>query len=168
MSTTIEIIIRTIAAFLWIWMFTLLIGKQIISHGAYHLYALSAVLGTIAGNMAFNVAIKWMYFLISLIVLTVIGYVLTLSLLKLGKARKWITGEPTIIIKEGKLLEQNMKKAKVSMDSLMQGLRSKDIFDVKEVEMALLETNGSLSVLKKPEYRNSTKKDLSDYYSKLR
>ncbi|MCY9667113.1 DUF421 domain-containing protein [Paenibacillus alginolyticus] len=160
MLHTIEIIIRSFVAFLWLWGFIKLIGKQIINQNTNHLFVLSTILGTIAGNMAFNININFIYFLLSLFIMSVIGYLLTLISLKSNKSRKWISGEPTIIIKDGNLLDQNMKKCKYTLDSLEQGLRSKDIFDLKEVEYAVLETNGTLSVLKKLDYRNVMKKDL--------
>jgi len=47
-----------------------------------------------------------------------------------------------------------------SLDSLKQALRGKDIFNIEEVECAILEINGSLSVLKKPQYQNITKQDI--------
>ncbi|MFD0693956.1 DUF421 domain-containing protein [Paenibacillus sp. GCM10027628] len=161
MLQTVEIILRTIVAFMWLWMFMHLVGKLIIAHSNYHFFILSTVLGTIAGNMAFNIHIQFIYFLLSLFIFSGIGYALTVISLKSSKARKWISGEPTIIISNGSLLENNMKKCKYTLDSLQQGLRSKDIFDLKEVEYAVLETNGSLSVLKKIDYRNVINKDLS-------
>lgn len=58
-----------------------------------------------------------------------------------------------------------MKKIKYSLDSLIQSLREKDIFDIDEVEYAILETNGKISVKKKPEYKTVTMKDLKLPYS---
>jgi uncharacterized membrane protein YcaP (DUF421 family) len=68
--------------------------------------------------------------------------------------------EPTVVIQDGKILEENMKKLKLTMDSLNQALRGKDAFDIDEVEYAIVGADGHLSVLKKPPHRNVTKKDL--------
>jgi len=160
MSPTLEIVIRNLLAFLLLWFLTKLIGKQIIANSSYHLYVLSALLGTIAGNMAFNLKIRLVYFLLSLLIIGGIGYAMTYLSLYSIRTRKWILGECTTLIKDGTVLEQNMKKCKFSMDLLEQGLRSKDIFDITEVEVAILETNGTLSVLKKSPNRNATKEDL--------
>lgn len=159
MSEIIEIIIRAIVAFLWLWLFTVLVGKQLISHNTYHLFVLSSILGTISGNMAFNIKIPFMYFLLSLFVTSGIGYIMMLISLKHKKARKWISGDPVTLIKDGNIMEQNMQKSNFTLDSLKQGLRNKNIFDLKEVELAILEIDGSLSVLPKTEYRNLTQKD---------
>ncbi|MEH7470886.1 DUF421 domain-containing protein, partial [Priestia megaterium] len=66
----------------------------------------------------------------------------------------------TILIKEGKILEENVKKEKYTVDELMEQLRKKDIFYVEDVAFAMLETNGELSVLLKKEKQNVTREDL--------
>jgi uncharacterized membrane protein YcaP (DUF421 family) len=163
MSESVEIILRTLVAFCWLWSFTLLIGKQFLTHSTYHLFVVSAILGTISGNMAFNTKIPFVYFLLSMFVISILGYSLMLISLKNKKARKWISGEPLMLIKEGNVLEQNMRKANFSLDFLKQGLRNKEIFDLSEVDLAILETSGTLSVLKKTCYRNATKQDLFEW-----
>lgn len=79
-----------------------------------------------------------------------IVFILNLIAVRNSRFRKWISGEPTTLIQNGQILEDSMKKMGYSLDSLKQALRSKDIFHLDEVECAILEINGSLSVLKKP------------------
>lgn len=74
--------------------------------------------------------------------------------------RSWISGSPTVLIENGKILEGNMKKVRYSLDSLDQALREKEIFNLEVVEYAVLEDNGMVSVLKKQEYQYVTRKDL--------
>lgn len=64
------------------------------------------------------------------------------------KIRKWFAGKPTVVIENGKILEQNLRKIQFTLDTLSQELREKDIFDIEEVQYAILELNGKLSVLK--------------------
>ena len=71
--------------------------------------------------------------------------------LKNKKARKILEGEPTFIVTKGKLNYENMKKCKYSMDSLSQHLRQQSVSSVSEIEYAILEPNGHLSLLKKIE-----------------
>ena len=80
--------------------------------------------------------------------------------MKNRKARKFLAGDPTIVIENGKVLEKNMNKMRYTIDYLNQQLREKDVFNVEEVLFAIIETNGSLTVLKKPQYRNVTRQDL--------
>ncbi|MFC4402602.1 DUF421 domain-containing protein [Gracilibacillus xinjiangensis] len=71
-----------------------------------------------------------------------------------------ITLEPTVVIHEGMLIKTNLKKIGFSIDNILQMLREKSIFDISEVETAIIEANGSLSVLKKQPKRAVTLGDL--------
>lgn len=78
---------------------------------------------------------------------------------KSSKARGLLDGEPTILIKHGKIIEKALSSNKLNMDDLTMLLRIKNVFAVSEVEYAILEPNGQLSVLKKEEFEPVTKKD---------
>lgn len=80
--------------------------------------------------------------------------------LKNSKGRKFLAGDPTIVMQNGKILEGNMNKMRYTLDYLNQQLRERDIFNIEEVLFAIVETNGTLTVLKKPQFRNVTKQDL--------
>ena len=69
--------------------------------------------------------------------------------LKSGKYRRVVEGNAVFIIKEGKLDIKALKKLRYSIDDIMEGLRQKDVFDISDVEYAVVETNGNLSVLLK-------------------
>lgn len=160
MPDILEVIIRTVTAFILLWIFIQILGKQTIGQTTYHLFIASITLGTIAGNLAFNIKVKFGYFIISFLVMSGIAYFLTIVALKSRTCRKWVIGEPVKIIENGKILEENMRRLKYTLDTLNYGLREKDIFNIEEVEYAILEINGTLSVLKKAAYRNVTKQDL--------
>ena len=160
MSGSVEIIFRTFTAFILLWVFVQLLGKQTIAQRTYHLYIASITMGTIAGNLAFNIKIKFLYFIISIIIMGTVVFMLNLVAVRNPRFGKWIAGEPAILIQKGQILEESMERMGYSLDSLKQALRGKDIFNIEEVECAILEINGSLSVLKKKQYQNTTKQDL--------
>ena len=83
--------------------------------------------------------------------LLLINAALTQLVWKNQKARKIIEGSPTILIRHGKLLEENLKKEKVTEDSLTQALREHGIATIRDVNIAVLEIDGSISVLKNDE-----------------
>lgn len=161
MTEITEIIIRGITAFLFLMVLAYLIGKQMMGQMSYPHFVAAITLGSIAGNTVFNIKIKFLYFIVSLVIFSLITLGFTYMSIKSNKARKWIDGEPAVLIENGKIAEQTMEKLCFSIDFLNQGLRKKDVFDLNEVEYAVLERDGSLSVLKKPDFRNVTKKDLS-------
>jgi uncharacterized membrane protein YcaP (DUF421 family) len=160
MSGSIEIIFRTFTAFILLWVFVQLLGKQTIAQRTYHLYIASITMGTIAGNLAFNIKIKFLYFIISIIIMGTVVFMLNLVAVRNPRFGKWIAGEPAILIQKGQILEETMERMGYSLDSLKQALRGKDIFNIEEVECAILEINGTLSVLKKKQYQNTIKQDL--------
>ncbi|WP_144555771.1 DUF421 domain-containing protein [Bacillus sp. X1(2014)] len=163
MSESVEIIIRTFISFIILWIFVLILGKQTIAHKTYHLYIASITMGTIAGNLAFNLGIKILYFIISFLLMGTVVFILNLVAVRNPRLRKWIAGEPATLIQNGEILVESMERMRYSLDSLKQALRGKDIFNIEEVECAILEINGSLSVLKKPQYLTTTKEDLKQF-----
>jgi uncharacterized membrane protein YcaP (DUF421 family) len=157
-----EIIIRTFIAFTLVMIIAKILGKHTLTQMTYYDFVSSITLGAITGNIAFNTGIKSGYLTVALITFGGIAYIVALLTMKSRKLRKWFSGKPTIVIESGKILENNLKKLKFSLDTLDQELREKDIFDINEVEYAVLELNGKLSVLKKPEFRQITQRDLLD------
>jgi uncharacterized membrane protein YcaP (DUF421 family) len=161
MHILLEVTIRSIIAFVLVMVIARIMGKRTISQLTYYDFVASITLGAIVGNIAFNTFLKAWQIIASLVVFSGIAFIVAIISLKSRNMRKWLSGRPTIVIENGKILEENMRKLTFSMDTLNQELREKDIFDIEEVEYAVIELNGKLSVLKKPEYRQITRKDLS-------
>jgi uncharacterized membrane protein YcaP (DUF421 family) len=160
-----EIIVRTFIAFVLIMIIAKILGKQTLTQMTYYDFVSSITLGAITANLAFNTLSKPGPLTVSLVTFGGIVYIVMLLTLKSRKLRKWLSGKPTIVIENGMILDGNLKKIKLSMDTLIHELREKDIFNLEEVDYAVLELNGKLSVLKKPEYQQITKKDLLDLKS---
>jgi uncharacterized membrane protein YcaP (DUF421 family) len=157
----VETIIRTLAAILIIMGVARMIGKQTISQMTYHDFVAAITVGAITANLAFNTALSFWAICVSLVIFGGVTLLMTILSLKSRKWRKWVSGKPTVLIENGKILENNLKRLKFNLDTLNQELREKNVFDIEEVEYAVLELNGRISVLKKPEYRHVTRKDLS-------
>jgi len=160
MHEYIHIFLRSMAAFIILLLITRLLGKQTLSNMNFHEFVTAVILGAIGANFAFNEKIKVIHMLISLIVFTGTSYLLAKLLVRNRTIRKWTEGTPTVLIEDGKILEENLKKNNLTLDSLNQLLRQKDIFDIGEVDHAFLELNGKISVMKKDEHRHVTLKDL--------
>ena len=82
-------------------------------------------------------------------IVTILGIELVLSSLCLRSMglRRLLCGKPVILIEEGRILQQNLRKTRVTMDELTEALREKDVLDLRSVQYAILETNGKVSVL---------------------
>ncbi|MUG67995.1 DUF421 domain-containing protein [Paenibacillus campinasensis] len=154
------ILIRSFSAFIILMLIARALGKQTLSNMNFHDFVTAVILGAIAANFAFNEKIEVTHLLIALSVFTITSYILSKLLLKFRKFKMWTEGTPTVLIEGGLILEDNMKKNNMTMDSLNEQLRQKEIFNIEDVEYALLEINGKLSVQKKKEQQFVTLKDL--------
>mgnify|MGYP002338725650 CR=1 FL=1 len=138
---------------------TRIVGRKLLSQITFFNFVIGVTIGTVGGGYIVNRA-KGGAVLLSPIVLVLCTLALSYLVLKSLKFRKLILGEPIVIIQNGKILEENMYKARYTLDSLRMQLREKDVFDIKEVEFAILEPDGELSVLKKSYYDSITRQDL--------
>lgn len=93
--------------------------------------------------------------------LTVLGLELLLSWLTMRSIffRRVFCGKPVILIDNGKILQDNLKRTRVTLDELTGHLRQKDVLDITQVQYAILETNGSLSVFPYPMHRPPSAED---------
>ena len=94
-------------------------------------------------------------------ILTVLGVELLLSALSLQSIflRKLLCGKPVILIENGNILQENLRKTRVTLDELTGHLREKDVLDLASVQFAILETNGNLSVFPYPKERPATARE---------
>ena len=94
-------------------------------------------------------------------ILTVLGMELVLSgaMLRSIRLRKFLCGKPVILIENGNILQQNLRKTRITIDELTGHLREKDVLDIRSVQYAILETNGNLSVFPFPAEVPASAKD---------
>ncbi|MCJ8007177.1 DUF421 domain-containing protein [Lederbergia wuyishanensis] len=160
MPDHIEVILRSIISFSLLLVGARILGKQTIAQMTMFDFVAAISLGAISGNLAFNTSVKVHHIIIAFTIYVAILFLIAIISLKNRKGRKLLAGDPTIVIQNGKVLEQNMKKMRYTLDYLNQQLREKDVFNIDEVLFAMVETNGTLTVQKKPEFRNVTRQDL--------
>ena len=93
--------------------------------------------------------------------LLIIGVVLLAKIqIWFPKSRKFINGVPSILIKDGKMKLEELKKARLSTDELEGALRLRKIGNVEDIELAILEPNGKISTVLKPNKTPATKEDI--------
>ena len=94
-------------------------------------------------------------------ILTVLGLELVLSWATLRSLafRKVLCGKPVILIENGRILQSRLRQTRITLDELMGHLRQKDVLNPQQVQYAILETNGTLSVFPYPEHRPPSAKE---------
>ncbi|MGE6632197.1 DUF421 domain-containing protein [Bacillus sp. NPDC077027] len=161
MPDHVEVILRTFLAFAILFAGARLLGKQTIAQMNIFDFIASISLGAIAANVSFNTDIPVHHTGIAFVCLVLIIYMISIVALRSRKIRGFMAGKPTLVIQNGKILEHNMKRMRYTLDYLNQQLREKDVFDITEVEFAIVETDGSMSLKKYPSYEAVTRKDLN-------
>ncbi|WP_425802403.1 DUF421 domain-containing protein [Desulfitobacterium sp. Sab5] len=156
-----NILLRIVLAVTLLLLATKLLTKRSLSNLTYFDYTAGALLGTISGNLAFNLKISISNFILSIAGTTFILVLFSYFSFKFKPIRKILAGEPTLLIKNGKILENTLQKLNYSFDYLMQQLRQENVFDLSKVEFAILEPSGELSILLKSQYNPLTPQDLN-------
>lgn len=156
----VEIIIRSSVAFVLLIIASKLVGKKAIAQYSFFEAASTMIIGVILAIGSFHIGIPVSYSLVAIIFwITIVALVNYVSLKSIS-FRNLIDGQGVPIIKDGKVLEDNLKKQRYTTDDLLKQLRAKNVFKVADVEFAVLEASGDINVLLKKENQPLTAKDM--------
>lgn len=160
MDGYLEMFFDLVFSFLALFVITKILGKTQISQITAFDFISAIVLGELVGNALYDdqIGIPQIAFVVA--VWGGLMYITEFTTQKFKRSRFLLEGHPVIIIHNGKLIRDEMKKNKLDVNQLKHMLRAKDVFSMDEVEYAILETNGTMSVMKKSEYQNPTRKDM--------
>lgn len=154
------ILIRSVFAFVLLFFMSRLMGKKQISQLTFFDYCVGITIGSIASSMSVDQNVKISNGVTSLIIWGLFPILLSYGGMKSRKFLRLTDGKPAILIKNGEVQEDLMKKNAVTIEELILLLRNKGIFSIADVEMAVWETNGQLSVMQKKELQPVTPKIL--------
>ena len=138
---------------------TKIMGHKQVSQLDFFDYVCGITIGSIGAEMATELGEPYKP-LIALCVYGLVSLLLNLLAHKLPKTRKYINGTPTILMNEGKIYRQNLKKSKIDLSEFMLLCREQGYFDLDEIQLAVFEHNGKLSILPKAAKRPATPTDL--------
>jgi len=154
-----EVLWKSLVVFVLLIGLSRLLGRKLLSQMTFADFTVAVTVGTISGAFVVT-TVKGLYVLFAPVILVLAAILIAYLNIKSIPARKIIEGEPILIIQNGKLLKKNMLRLRYSIDDLEMQLRSKNVFNFSEVEFALVESNGQLSVLKKSQHLPATPQDL--------
>ncbi|CAM3477892.1 DUF421 domain-containing protein [Marinicrinis lubricantis] len=153
MPDWLEIALRTLLSIIVLFFLTKLLGKRQISQLSFFEYITGITIGSLAAYISLDLEANWYLGLVSLGVWVLFSLMIEFVQLKSKPFRDFVEGKSTILIKDGKILEDNMKKERLTSDELLQQLRRKNIFKTADVEFALIEPSGEINVLLKKDYQ---------------
>lgn len=148
------ICVRGIISFFTLLIFTRILGKQQIGQITFFDYILGITIGSFAASLTVDLSsAAWPHW-VGLLVWIVLGIMLQIVSIKSKSISQYINDEPTIVMYEGKILGDNLKETKYTLTDLLEELRLKDVFDINEVKLTIIERNGHISILKKGDFQN--------------
>ncbi|MFZ5642024.1 MAG: YetF domain-containing protein [Bacillota bacterium] len=138
-----------------------LVGKTQLSQITPFDFISALVLGELLGNAVYDSEINLSFIIYALFLWAILHIAVENVGQKFIKVRGYTLGNPAIVIRNGMIDREQLKQNKININQLQTLLRQKDTFSVREVEYAILEPNGTLSVLKKSPYQTTERKDLN-------
>ncbi|WHY98034.1 DUF421 domain-containing protein [Peribacillus simplex] len=161
MPDWIEIVLRSLFFLIVLFVITKVLGKKQLSQLSFFEYVTGITIGNVGAELATKVEGNIIHGVLSILVFAIAPFIAGSISLKSKTFRDLVEGKASVFIKDGKVMEDNLKKEKYTIDELLGLLRKKDVFDISEVEFALLEANGDFSVMLKKQNQPITPKDLN-------
>lgn len=155
------VFIRTLILFTIVVVVMRIMGKRQIGELQPFELAVAIMISELAAVPMQNTGIPLINGIIPILTLLIAQLVLSFVSLKSVRARGLICGKPSILIENGKINEENLRKEMFTLNDLLEQLRIKDVPNIADVEFAILETNGQLSVIPKSQKRPLNPEDLN-------
>ena len=152
---------RAILLYILVLVVMRLMGKREIGQLQPFELAISIMIADLASIPMTDIGIPISNGIIPILGLLVMHLVISMINMKSIKAREVICGKPRILIYRGKINEQALKKERFTINELEERLRGNNIFNLGDVEFAILETSGQVTVIQKPEKRNTIPEDFN-------
>lgn len=156
-----NIVLRGILFIVALFLMTKILGSKQISQLSFFEYISGITIGSVAAEVITGLESNILHGVVLIILIGGMTYFVDVFSLKSKKFRDFAEGKASVFIKDGKIMEDSMKKNHYTIDDLNSLLRKKNVFKTADVEFAVLEPNGDISVLLKKENQPLTPKDLN-------
>ena len=153
--------IRSIIIYIIVLIVMRLMGKREIGQMQPFELAISIMIADLASIPMTDIGIPISNGIIPILGLLVMHLVISVLNIKSSKIREFICGKPTVLINNGRIDENQMRKERFTLNELEEKLRSNNVMNIGDVEFAILETSGDISVIQKPNKRTTTPEDFN-------
>lgn len=158
---TVKVLIFSIVAYATLFIIAKILGKKQIAQLSFIDYVVGITIGSIAAEMATDTVNPFYHYLIAMGVFLLFDVAVTFISRKGRNVKTLLCGKPIIIIDNGQINYEELKKSKLTIDELIGMARDKDCFDINDIAFGILETSGKLSILPKAEQKPPVCKDLN-------
>lgn len=156
----IKVILTSLLSAVSLFVIAKIMGHKQMAQLDFFDYITGITIGSIAAELATELEAPWKP-LIAMIIYGLVALGLTILAHKFAKTRKYVNGTPTIVMDNGKLYRENMKKAKLELSEFMVLCRQEGYFNINDIETAIFEYNGRITILPKSEKRPLTPEDIN-------
>ncbi len=156
-----SIIPRSLFSLLTLFLITKLIGKKQVSELSLFDYVIGISIGNFTAEMTMGLNNQYINGVVAIFTFGIISWLVSRLTMKSIILRRILIGTPTIIIQEGKIIKENMKKLNIDINDLLEQCRNNGTFDISQIEYAIMEVNGKISIMLKPEYNPVTMNDMN-------
>ena len=156
-----DVIIRSLVSLVALFLVTKMLGKKQVSQLSLFDYVIGISIGNFAAEMTINTESQHMNGIVAVVMFGIVAYLISIWTMKSINIRRFFMGVPTPLIQNGKLMEKNLKKMKFDINDLLEECRSNGYFDISEIEYAIMEASGTLSILPKGDYKPVTLQDMN-------
>lgn len=152
---------RSIISLAALFFVTKMLGKKQVSQLSLFDYVIGISIGNFAAEMTINLESQAMNGILAVFIFGIVAYLISILTMKSITLRRFFMSTPTVLIEEGKILIEGLKKVKFDINDLLEVCRIKGYFDIGEIEYAIMEANGDISILPKEKYRSVNLDDLN-------
>lgn len=156
-----DILIKGYLSLIFLFLVIKLLGKKQVSQLNVFDYVIGISLGNIAAEMTINSDISIINGLFAMIIYGSCSLLVSFITSKSIVARRIISGVPIVLIENGKISKEQLRKVKIDINDLLQDAREDGIFDITEVDYAIMEASGKVTFLLKKEYEPIVKSDMN-------
>jgi len=152
---------RALISLFTLFIVTKIVGKKQVSELSLFDYVIGISIGNFAAEMTINLESDEINGIWAVILFGLVAYLVSWISLKSVSFRRFMMGKPTIIIQDGKILKNNMKKVRLDINELLEECRIKGYFDISQISFGIMEVNGEMSFMPKAKYKPLLVKDMN-------
>jgi uncharacterized membrane protein YcaP (DUF421 family) len=156
-----NVILRGIGAYVLALVLSRIMGQKFIAQMTFFDFIVAVTMGSLVANVIMGTKSTTLNATVGIIVISAMAVLTAYLHIKSLTARKLVNSEPSILIHNGTIVEENMKKARMNINELMMKLREKNSFNLADVEFAIMETDGQISVMPKSDKQPLTPSDMN-------
>ena len=156
-----DVILRALISLIALFSVTKLLGKKQVSQLSLFDYVIGISIGNFAAEMTTDLDLPYTHGVVAVLIFGLVAYLVSVFTMKSISLRRFFIGTPTVLIQEGKILMKGLKQVKFDVNDLLEECRGNGYFDISQIEYALMEANGKLSILPKGENLPVTIKDMN-------